>query len=61
MFLATKFARIVGACTGFVLGTTGACTLVAAMLICFAVLLVGPGTVVDYLVRHFAALEYLAA
>jgi hypothetical protein len=55
------FARVVEACTGFVLGTTGACALVAATLICFALLLLGPDTVVQYMVDHFAAVKLLEA
>ena len=49
-------ARIVQACAGFLLGTVGASTPVAVMLICFAVLLVGPGDVLDYL-EHLARLS----
>lgn len=40
-------ARFVQACSGFLLGTMGATTPVAVALICFAVLLLGPGVVLD--------------
>lgn len=41
--------RFVQAIFGFLLGTMGATTPVAAALICFAVLLFGPGVVLDLL------------
>jgi hypothetical protein len=54
-------ARFVQSCAGYALGTAGASALVVTMLICFAVLLVGSGAVVQYVVDHFAAVKYLDA
>jgi hypothetical protein len=61
MSFARKLARIVEAVSGFALGTSGACALIIATLICFAMLLVGSTVVVEYLVYQLAAFEHLAA